>query len=155
MTVLFFFLCTIKSSLGLDSYDRLYPQRPSGHAAVIGVYHSPPPVRAFIFIAYRFQRCHCFFCQHVWLVDFHRVCEQRMLSRVPLANLHARKSPFECDTSIHSGGLNPQNRPLGRGAWFTCKQQSPSSVIYWICYTAVYSKMDNVISVISNTPATS
>ena len=36
----------------------LSPQRPSGQAVVTSVFPSPPPVRAFIFIAHRGQRSH-------------------------------------------------------------------------------------------------
>ena len=56
---LFFSISYPFFSLSCLTRRRFYPQRASGQAMVTGVYPSPPPVRAFIFVAHRVQHYHC------------------------------------------------------------------------------------------------
>ena len=70
-------------------YRRFYPQQFSGQAVVTGVVPSPPRYVPSLLSRIVFPL----------LVDFHRML-QRTLSRSPLINFHARKSPCEYVHSV-------------------------------------------------------
>ena len=98
--VLFFLFLFRKSSLLLSSstriHRRFYPQRSSGQAVVTGVVPSPPRYVPSFFILHRVQHSHC---SSIFIE-----CCQLTLSRFPLVNLYARKSPYEY---VHSVRIEP------------------------------------------------
>ena len=91
-TAVFFFFFLSSLLLSSSARKRFYPQRPSGQAVVTGVVPFSPRYVPSIFIAHRVQHSHC---SSIFIE-----CCQLTLSRFPLINFYARKSPYEYVHSV-------------------------------------------------------
>ena len=91
-TFFFFFLGSLL--LSSSTRRRFYPQRSSGQAVVTGVIQFPPRHVASFSIVHRVQHSHC---SSIFIE-----CCYLTLSRFPLINFYARKSPNKYVHSVRS-----------------------------------------------------
>ena len=140
-TVVLLFVFFLSSRLlSSSTRRRFYPQRSSGEAVVTGVVPSPRYVPS-IFVAHRVQHSHC---SSIFIE-----CCYLTLSRFPLINFNARKSPYEYVLSVR---IEP-TKLIKVGTRITYQATGDAGLGHWMPFCLLYTSPSPRDATLSRMPS--